>query len=390
MTSTATRSALVVGAGIVGAATAYFLSRAGFAVRVLEAQVPAAAASGAADGAVSVASKRAGAMMNAALRGLAFYRQLEKEGLFAGLFHARPTIMFARGEMEAGVLDGHAATLADAGVSVERLAPAQFHRRVPVATGEVTLAVEVGDEGHAIGYALVHRLLSAAGVQVMRHSPVRSLLVRADGTTVHGVETEQGAFEADIVVLAAGSGTAALLGLGDFLRPVKGQLLVTERAPGLAGALPGSLMSCGYLLSKSVTAIAQPAAQRRFGLVVDPLRTGQFLIGGTRERAADCSNDYDAIRHLLGQAALLIPALRDGRLLRAFAGVRTTTADGYPMVGYAPGLHNAIVATGFEGDGICLGPLVGRLVQQLASGRRTEIDISAFDPARFIEKRAAS
>ena len=95
---------VIVGAGIVGAATAAFLSLSGMPVRLLEAAVPAAEATGAADGAVSVASKRPGPMMTIARAGAALYRTLAEEGLFAGLFHSRPTFLIAMNDTEAEVL----------------------------------------------------------------------------------------------------------------------------------------------------------------------------------------------------------------------------------------------------------------------------------------------
>jgi len=67
---------IIIGAGIVGAATAYFLSCAGARVTVLDASTPAAGASGASDGAVSVASKRPGPMMELAGASRALYLQL--------------------------------------------------------------------------------------------------------------------------------------------------------------------------------------------------------------------------------------------------------------------------------------------------------------------------
>ena len=83
------KSVIVIGAGIVGASAAYFLGRAGYAVRILDAVAPAAGATGSADGAVSVASKRPGPMMEAALAGVALYRSLAQEGLFRDLFKRR-------------------------------------------------------------------------------------------------------------------------------------------------------------------------------------------------------------------------------------------------------------------------------------------------------------
>ena len=376
------KSVIVIGAGIVGASAAYFLGRAGYAVRILDAVAPAAGATGSADGAVSVASKRPGPMMEAALAGVALYRSLAQEGLFRDLFKTRPTLMVAEDDSEVPVLERHAEALAGCGVTVGRLDGAAMRARIPVAGPGVRVAIEVSGEGHAIGFQIVRRLIEAAGGAVERNRAVTALAFAPGGAAVEGVVTDAGILHADHVVLAAGGGSAALLGLSQALRPRKGQLLVTDRAPALNAALPGSLMSCRYLMSKTP---AQPAgpAPRRGGLVIDPLRTGQFLIGGTREDTAEKDNDIDAVRGILAGAVLMMPGLAGLRLVRAFAGVRTATADGLPLIGRAPGLRNVVVATGFEGDGICLGPLAGKLVGQLVAGRAAEIELAPFDPARF-------
>lgn len=373
---------VVVGAGIVGAATSYFLSKRGFRVRLIEASAPAAAASGAADGAVSVASKQPGAMMTAALAGIALYRELERDGLFAGLFKSRPTVMVAENDAEVESLRGHAAALAGEGLPLRHFEGDALRRYLPEAAAHVRLAIEVGGEGHAIGYEIVRRLIAASGVTVERDTPVAGIVTGGDGS-VKAVRTAGGAIEADHFVVAAGGGSAALLGLSEAMRPRKGQLVVTERAPALAASLPGSLMSCSYLLSKDAIRTAGTPAGRRFGLVVDPLRTGQFLIGGTREEVDDIGNDHDAVSRMLSSALRLMPALARLRVIRVFAGVRTATRDGLPIVGRVPGFDNLLVAAGFEGDGICLGPLVGRTIGRLVAGEAAGLDLAPFEPARF-------
>jgi glycine/D-amino acid oxidase-like deaminating enzyme len=60
-----------------------------------------------------------------------------------------------------------------------------------------------------------------------------------------------------------------------------------------------------------------------------------------------------------------------------------------PLVGRMPGVDNLFVATGFEGDGICLGPLTGKIISRLVIGQSPEIDISSFDPGRFAGRLAA-
>lgn len=375
---------VVVGSGIVGAATAYFLARRGVDVRLVEAVAPAAEATGAADGAVSVASKRPGPMMAAALAGVRLYRELETEGLFSGFFKTRSTFIVAASQAECAVLEAHSAALVSAGVRIDLLSREQLRQRMPAVSGEAMMAVEVHDEGHAIGYQIVHRLLTAAGIVVLRGATVECFLTSSAGNGVRGVMTGRGPVEGDAVVVAAGTGSGALLGFADILTPRKGQLLVTERAPTLNASLPGAIMSGRYLLSKGAQRSRQGAPARGLGLVIDPLRTGQFLIGGTREDYGDrTTNDVAAVAQILRDAVALLPGLADVRLLRSFAGNRTAVTDGLPLIGRVPGHDNLYVATGFEGDGICLGPLTGKAIADLVCGSAPVIDLRPFDPARF-------
>lgn len=377
-------SVIIIGSGIVGAATAYFLNARGVAVRLLDASAPAAQATGAADGAVSVASKRPGPMMTAALKGVALYGELADTGLFAGAFKRRSTFIVAASDEECTVLEAHSAALASAGVKVETLAGSRLRQMFPALSENARMAVEVHGEGHAIGYQIVHRLLTASGIVVERDTEVKAVRLADGGHRIAAVETNRGSFSADKVVITAGTGSAALLGFSNVLTPRKGQLLVTERAPGLNASMPGAIMSGRYLLSKGSQKAGHAPPPRGLGLVIDPLVTGQFLIGGTREDFGKReTNDIDAVSRILADAVALIPDLARLRLLRSFAGVRTAVVDGLPLIGRLPDLENGFVATGFEGDGICLGPITGKAIAQLICGEVPALDLSSFDPARF-------
>jgi glycine/D-amino acid oxidase-like deaminating enzyme len=377
-------NAVVIGAGICGAATAYFLTRRGVNVRLLDARAPAAEATGAADGAVSVASKRPGPMMNAALSGIRLYRELAETGLLADLFKTRSTFIVAMHDDECAVLEAHAAALAGAGVSVEILPGAAARQRFSALSPATRMAVEVRGEGHAIGYRIVHRLIAASGIAVERHEPVTRLILCERDQRIRAVETAKSRIEADAVIVAAGGGSGALLGLAHVLSPRKGQLLVTERAMSLNAGMPGAIMSGRYLMSKGSQAGPTGKPARGIGLVVDPLTTGQFLIGGTREDGGEAgSNDIDAVARILTDAVALVPGLARVRLLRGFAGVRMAVADGLPLIGRLPGLENGFVVTGFEGDGICLGPIAAQAIVALACGEAPALDLTPFDPGRF-------
>lgn len=384
-------SVVVVGAGIVGISIAYFLSREGIRVTLLEAEVPTAAATGSADGAVSIASKRPGPMMNAAKAGVALYRELAEDGLLADLFHLRSTFLVATTELQTKVLDNHQSALEQAGLQVVRLLGSDIHSRLPLLSKQVRAVAEVHGEGHAVGYKIAQRLLSASGIAVDRHARVEGLVYPERGGRVAGVRLGNRTVYADAVIVAAGQGSAALLQTADVMHPRKGQLLVTERVCPPESILPGSIISCSYLLSKGSQTMQGVPARRGYGLVIDPLQTGQFLIGGTREdNATGRTNDIDAVSHIAAEAVALIPKLGELRLVRSFSGLRTAMADGLPMIGRIPGVPNLFVAAGFEGDGICLGPIVGKVVKQIVCGEDTDIDVTAFDPARFSLERSVA
>ena len=390
MQSRSPATAIVIGSGISGAAAAYFLAERGVTVQLFEAEAPAAQATGAADGAVSIASKRPGPMMTAARAGIELYRHLAGSGLFKDLFKSRSTFIVAASDDECNVVENHAKALAEAGVRVDLLSRTTTLQRFPMLAEKALSSVEVHDEGHAIGYQIVQRFLSAGGLVVRRREPVQRLLLAADGERLAGAETANGRIFADIVIVAAGGGTGRLLNLDHVLTPRKGQLLVTERAWHLNAAMPGSIMSGRYLLSKGSQTSDTGRPLRGIGLIIDPLATGQFLIGGTREDFGDRTvTDMDAVAHILADAVALMPALANVRLLRSFAGERTAVIDSLPLVGRLPGLENAFVIAGFEGDGICLGPAAARAVVELACGRTPSMDLSPFEPSRFAELKVA-
>jgi glycine/D-amino acid oxidase-like deaminating enzyme len=361
---------------------AHFLSRAGWRVTVYDSGVVASGATGSADGAVSVASKKPGPLMTLAVAAVRFYEHLAETGVLVDEFISRSTFMIASQSDELDVLESQSAQLEAAGVPVRLLKGPSLAETVGAAAPSALAAVEVQGEGHAVGYRVVERLRRLGGFTIRRHCRIVGL--RQSGGSVSGVVTEQGVEPADAVLLAAGLGSMDFLAGSGLIRPRKGQLIVTDRAGRDAPHFPGPLMSCRYLVSKGSHPAGKLPESRSLGLVVDPLRTGQFLIGGSREDRDDKDTaDADTVASLLRDAVALSPSLARLRVIRVFAGVRAATRDGMPIVGRVGGADNVWVATGFEGDGICLGPLMGHLCQQMICGRPADQDISALGADRF-------
>ena len=273
----------------------------------------------------------------------------------------------------------HGADLARAGERVVEIDRATLLARIPGLGASVRAALEIPDDGHALGYEITERLLRRSRIDIRRGSPASEIVMQAG--RVAGVAVRDDLLSADAVLVAAGIGSAPLLGLGDILIPRKGQMAVTDRASGAGPAIDGHLMAASYLAAKRGIV----RGNGHIGLVIDPLMTGQFLIGGSREdHRSDHSTDAVTIAAILREALDLYPPLAHRRVLRSFAGVRTASRDGLPIVGPHPQRAGMVIATGFEGDGICLGPYMGASAARLLLGEKPEVDLSALSPQRFV------
>jgi glycine/D-amino acid oxidase-like deaminating enzyme len=198
---------------------------------------------------------------------------------------------------------------------------------------------------------------------------------RVDGTTVR--IRERGGSEyivsAGAVVNAAGI-DAPVLTPGLPIIPRKGQLLITDRYPGLCGC---QIVELGYLHSAHTLGGASVAFN------VQPRATGQLLIGSSRELVG---RNAEVNRGLLGsmlrRAIEFMPALAHCNATRAWTGFRPATPDALPLIGPWEGAAGVWIAAGHEGLGITLAPGTGALIADGILGRAPVMDVSPFAPGR--------
>lgn len=380
------RHAVIVGAGIIGASIAYHLSLRGVTTTILETTSPAAGASGASDGAVSVITKSPGPLMELGVRGKAYYKELALPGgVLQGAFHERSAFIAASSEGEIQVIETQAVALERAGVCCNMLEGEALNKVFPQLNGNIRVVMEATNEGHAIGYEVVDRFLKASGAIIRRNCPVVNVEYDLDSGRCTGVRTASGVIQADDVVVAAGLSSANLVPWIEIL-PQRGQLIITDRADAFRH-FPGHLFFAAYLAAKgnlAANSSFQKDSRENGALVIDPLRTGQLLIGSTREPGDDASYaDFESIQRILKTAVRYLPKIAELDVIRVFAGVRAVVIDGVPLLGpicCAPGLW---VATGFAGDGISLAPLAGRELVKLMMNETVLSAIEVMSPSRF-------
>lgn len=383
---------VIVGGGIVGASTAYFLSQKGCRVTVVEAGDIAAGASGSCDRAIMIQSKNPGLMLKMALAGVQIYKDLE-EKLGAEIeFSNSGGMILIENDAEMEVMEKIVSRQQEAGIDVRLIDRNEALHRQPLASPHI-LGSTYWDGDSEVNPMLVclnmARAARALGAGFRLNTRVTGFLTETG--RVAGVQTGAGDIRAGTVLIAAGAWTPALgqmLGVEIPIVPRRGQILVSEPLPP---SIRGNVLSGSYIASKHHPELAnnESSTEKKLGIGLSLTQTknGNLLIGGSREFAGyDRSTTVEAVRAIAENAARLFPVLKNLRIIRTFAGLRPYTPDGLPILGPVQDRPGLFISAGHEGDGIALGPFTGRIMADVITGGDHGWDMTPFRPERFYKK----
>jgi len=346
--------AIVIGAGIAGAACAAELARDGLFVRVLESHMPGGGVTGAGMGHIVVIDD------DPAEFALTRYSRDLWDEIIPRLpieaeCSACGTLWVATDDEElAGARKKHA-RLAAAAVDAQILDPAQLAEAEPNLRSGLAGGLLVPGDSVLYPPWVTQWLL--------RSSP-RIELHREAATTLR--------LDAPIRILATGSRTDLLPRLP--IRPRKGHLVITDRYPGLVRT---ELVELGYLKS------AHGGGTESVAFNVQPRSTGQLLIGSSRQFGAATGDvEPHMVRRMLQRAFAFVPALAQCKAVRTWTGFRAATPDNLPYIGpwvEDPGLW---IAMGHEGLGLTTAPGVAGLLADMIANRTPAIDPAPYLPSR--------
>lgn len=419
--------AIVVGGGISGCATAWNLARRGARVALLEQGEIAREQSRWAWGFVRRQGRDAAEVPLAKLAaeiwpGLAGQLQADLQYVRDGI------LSIAETADDAARLTEAAALAADHGVDSRLVGPDEIRDLAPGLAGDWRLGLLTPEDGHAEPIAATRAFAAAAsrlGAEIRTGVAVNDLLIENGVAT--GVATADGPLAASVVIVTAGlngARFAARAGITIPVRPIRSTVIETEPAEG-AGRL----------------AVWSPYVAFR------PTPRGSFYLGnGYRGAGGDYDVTLGGLRHLryylanywrnkrridlvfgremlleigrglgwLARGRAIAPALPPPRLnpaklaynaaafrrlmprfaglgiQRHWAGRVDLTPDAIPAIGPLRTVPNLFVATGFSGHGFALGPVTGRLLSEWALDGRPSLDLSAFDPHRFVDRKVAA
>jgi glycine/D-amino acid oxidase-like deaminating enzyme len=178
---------------------------------------------------------------------------------------------------------------------------------------------------------------------------------------------------ARVVVNAAGA-CAANFTPGVEIKKRKWHLVITDR---YAGFLRHQLVELGYL--KSAHSISNDSV----AFNVQPRRTGQILIGSSRQYSAyQTEVDSGILARMLQRAREYMPGLAQMSAVRTWTGFRAATPDKLPLIGPWPGDSSLFLATGHEGLGITTSLATARILVDQITGAKPEIPIQPYLPSR--------
>jgi len=354
----ARKHVIVVGAGIIGAAIALSLARAGARVTVLDAGAPG-----------GIATRASWAWLNASwgnpepyfrlrVRALAEWRALAETVPDLGVLWPGSLYWEVAPDVLRQFADSHAAW----GYNVRLVGRDDIVRREPLLAAPPDLAVLAPDEGVVEPLEATLALLAEAtrlGASVVGNLPVQSLELRGD--RVEGVRTLDGVQAADEVVLAVGVATTPLLARAGLVVPVQIRPSIVVTSAPHAKLLNGLLLAPG-------AEIRQTAAGKLLACA-----TGETF---APDDATAPSAFFESLRGMFSNGATLA-------LERHWIGHRPVPRDGFPIVGRVGDVAGLYVAV--THSGITLAPAIGRFAaEEILAGQRDAL-LATYGAARFLD-----
>lgn len=359
----------VIGAGIVGAACALEMARAGLSVAIID-------RTGVASGATSAAMGHIVAMDDSpAQLALTTYSQSLWGKLAAALpesveYYRPGTIWIASDDEEMAEVRRKLEAFTTNGISSELLDSRSLAEAEPNLRRPLTGAL------HVVSDAVLHPQRAAEFLIAEAQNLGAQLLTgHAVLSTAWGRVTMDNAdiVQAAHIINAAGA-LAPAITPGIPVRKRKGHLILTESYPGYARH---QLVELGYLKS------AHASDDDSVAFNVQPRLSGHLLIGSSRQYGSDDpALDQHILDAMMERAAFFMPGLPQLKQIRSWTGFRAATPDKLPLIGPIED-PSVLLATGHEGLGITTSLATARLIGDYVLGRPSAIPIDPYLPSRI-------
>lgn len=365
----------VIGGGIVGCATAYYLTEAGLNTVLIEKNDIASGTSSRCDGNVSIVDKDPGFESEMSMISQKLITELSKTLEMPFEYRAHGSILVCDNDEEMEAAVEWVKIQNEAGLKFNVLDAKDIRDESPFFADDIPggLVSETDSliNPYMFCYALIHKA-KQFGLTVYTQTEVINITKKEDFV----IDTTNGKIRAEKVVNAAGVWAPMIGKMLDIDIPIiprKGHILVGSRAEPV---MLRNVMEFGYLMNKfQRERIADKRTlEHGVALVLEPTENQNFLLGSSRQFVGyDSSVDIQVVQTIARRALRFFPKMKDFTIIRSYTGFRPYTEDHLPIVSEVEEVSNFYIAAGHEGDGISLATGTGKLMQQLISGEKETI-----------------
>lgn len=357
---------VIIGAGIIGCAIAYELSKQHVSVIVIEkASRVGTEASWAGAGILTSHASTHEPYPELCRASLAMYpklaAELKDETDIDIEFIQSGTLSVYFDEADALGLVGLAERRVNRGFTAEVLTPEQTWQLEPAVSKRIAGAVLFPEDGHVRNPKMVTALAKGAsknGTKFILGNSVSGFVCEDNivvGAVVNGETIHAGSF-----VIAAGCWTGHLTAQLDCpisISPAKGQIVLLETMPPI--------------FQQTIDGL---------GIYIVPRNDGKILLGATVEFVGyDKTPTVDGVKQMIDAAVAITPELANSKFVQTWAGLRPYYKNG-PCLGYLPCYDNVILASGHYKNGILLAPITGKLITELVVSGNTSLSLEPFTP----------
>jgi sarcosine oxidase subunit beta len=357
---------VIIGGGIIGLSTAYYLARLGVDVCLLERIHIAAGSTGRCAGGIGQ-SHREEPDLPVARFAVQQWLALAEEMDVDIEYRQHNNLRLAMNEKHMADLLAMVEREQRGGLEVRFIDRQEVRERVPCVADLYLGAGLSPTDGSAKPYLACFALARAAarlGVRI--YQPREATGLQVSQGKIRGVQTDAGALAARAVLIAAGAWSAGLGRLAGVDIPavnMRSHLLVTERLPHFLDPFLSTDIY-GYFRQT-------PAGNLLIGYPARPMST------------PDMSVTHAAVSIAARRAVTIIPRLQQAAMLRGFTGYTVWTPDYLPLVGPVRQVEGLYMAAAFCGLGFAIGPGIGRLMAELIATGQTSLPIDMYSLERF-------
>lgn len=367
---------IIIGGGIIGCATAYYLSKAGSSVIVLEGSDHIGNGGSSRNGGGVRQSGRDPRELPLVMYGIKnLWPTLSEELEVDCEYHQDGNLRLGKNEEHAKILTNLANKARAFGLDVRMIDGDEVRRINPYLSEEVTVASWCPTDGHAnpltttLGFYKMARRLGAhfiTGEKVVALKKIKG--------HVRQVVTPNNVYEGDQVFVAAGLASRQIAGTVGIDIPMTSSLieaLVTEAEPHMFDQMLGTAEADFY---------------------GHQTKHGSFVFGGSSGLEPFRKDNGTPITSSITAPCICrgiikyFPDLADAKIVRTWAGWSDKSADGVPVLGTVEEVPGLVLACGFTGHGFGIAPAVGDQLAKLMLTGKTDIDLSALHYNRFKAK----